>query len=446
MDRAIIVFYFFTALITDFSMFAEMEWMSRYSLVDSNYLNALTNLAWLPPVMWMTALVSDWIRKKNNTAAMFQFYFLSFLGCLFWTLIAVEANARVPDATTILALLVTAEFSPSMLQTILDGFRSVQMRKQPFKAKPLIVKSERMRLLGGMSASVFGGLLNHYSGVKVTFITQACLFGLVIFVSMMFIRAAEMDHVYDTIVQEDFGADQELSPPPPPPRGPLFFRFIRWLKPDPLEPQEARRFRWFMCTLICLPSADNVLYYFIIGPLGVTTVEIGFIGAISKLVEFLSTYVYGQVRLTLPQVGWLAGVSFAIGQFLMLLMVCRTTVEYVSNFHYLLVVASMSALVRGICNLTYTSLVYENTKKGGEALDTSMRKTMSTLGLVVKLAADTGLTSHYRINHNEYNELPLYLTLTCICSTVFIWTVLLVSHNSSPKKVEVEEEEENGEY
>ncbi len=438
----IIAMYFILAVVNDFTGYAELDWLERYSLPDINYLTAAIDLAWLPCVSVAVGYVSDRCRK-HHIGFTDQIIFITFSTGAMWAVIgSVVMEAPNFSSLFILIFMILATFGPSSLQTILDGARAVTFNKD---GTNLTVHTERAKLVGSIVASLGGGIMMHYETAAVTFLTQC---GVLVVTSMAVLIAHRVQHRCQKPVEDynavteleltDLGLDEEEPPATEQPEEENVGRVrgcLRYLcRANPDEPMVNRRFRLVLAIQTCLPVADLCLYYFAVGPLQMTTVEFGIIAGAAQGIELMSTWTYKSINLNLRDLAFLSAVSFAISQFLMLVLVTRLTIEYISTFHFVLLVSCVSAFVRGNVSLAYNSLLTENSSKGGETWDISVRKTMPRMGMAMRIGMDSMLTSLYGVDHGQYNNLPYYLTLTCLLSTIYIWTVLLIPQTPRAKE------------
>lgn len=423
----LIILHFFVSWITEFSNFAELQWLGNFSLLEINYISGLLNFVWIPFIPMAISKFVDWLSTRVGFG--YQAGFVLAIFTLIWFKIALISVDETQKFTTLL-LIAVAELGPTTLHILLDASRVQHLNRWDDN---VLAICEQSKIIGSAVATLMGGFVVHHTDVQYTFILHAVFFGTTSLLAFLLGYYQHTDHPTYAQVAIDDGTDEKRVHWNPD----LVEEYViparegerkkRWhIHPD----TAIRTFAYFMLIMNMLPSGGgDCLFYFTTGPLGINLWEMGIISAFSAVVEVIAVFLYNR----LPKMGLRASAfmtaSFnSIGQFALLVVVSRVLAERVTTFNSIFVIYSALSFARGFTGMTYNTVLQETCETGKEAQGMTTMKTFPRFGIVVKWLLDISMTKYYHVNHDDYSQFVSLMTVTSLLWSIGVWSTLLVTN------------------
>lgn len=390
--------YFMLGMITDFTDTSELVWLKRFAISEIQVIVAIINFAW-SPIRYKIATVSDTCVKRCNPYT--QCGVALIIPSILWLILSHEINNE--NKWALLLCLILAEFGPSINHTVLDGIRSRYYHQTKHNIVP---STERVRLLGSFIANVIAGYVLQTKGIRTVFEIQA---GLLVFTIVL----AFLGRFYFGITITGYTIVQDLK---------TEFKSHDGYPVVTLDtkPTISRSFMLFMTLLAALPTGGSALFYYLTGPVQLSTLSFNVIDAIGAIVMIISTYVGSKPHWDKRWVCFIAAISGTCIQIGMYVLVTRLHVQYMSDFIFLLVLSIFGIFINGVMNVSYMSTAVESTTNGSEAGDYAYYTVIPSIGRFLKIIFDTGLTMYYKIDHDQFENLPKVLTITIALSLIAI--------------------------
>lgn len=463
--------FFITGFITNFSNLAEKEWLRRYDIFDITLIEFYLQVAWNPPLQALMGLMIDRIRRCVHLG--FQAAAFLVIPLVLWTIVTIDVldeEGRIPTIPgntkliqlsdfSVLVMIAIAEVGPSLLRIILSAMLAVQFNQD---GTNLSFLAELTYTLGVLIGNWSGGQYMHIvNSIGLTFIVHTVfhLFAYIIAISVGLEQRKQQQYnvIVDLEQKEDdddeytrakrepinsiFLKEQEESHPPPVPKLSLWMKIKNFCTScipflfghDTNDSKSVRTFRNFIAIACMIPSAGDAFFYYCIGPLHFTMSDMGNFSAIASISEILGAsfvmYLKNTHNKVLPlrTVAYLIAFAMTWTQFVHLVLVSQVWYHLISNYVWMVLLRMMTGMIRGIGMVTMTSIITETASVGNEGVITAWKSGMPKMLMYVQILADTALTKYYKVNHLQYNGLPLYLVCTSMFSLIFMWSVLFVS-------------------
>jgi hypothetical protein len=408
--------YFLLGIITDFTETSELAWLKRFSIYQIQWIVAIINFAW-SPVRWKIATLSDKLSSRCNPYTQCGLGLL--LPAILW--IVLSDQVEVGNKWAMLFCLIIAEFGPSINHTINDGIRS---RYYHQTKQNLVSSTEIVKLIGSFSANLTAAYVFQNYGIPTVFAIQSGLVATTIVVCFLgrFCCGIKQQQQYEGLSNEE---DDIWSIEEPPATAAAGAGATPKVTPPP--PVLSKSFMLFMTFLASLPTGGSCLIYYLYGPVQLSMSSVNIIDAIGAIVMICTTYITGKINfLNKRVICWIAAFGLTMIQFLCLVLVTRLHVPYLSDFMFLLGINILAIFIGGFLSLSYMSSAAMSTNTGSEAGDYAYFTVIPSIGKMIKIGLDTGLTKVYKVDHDNFEGLPVILTITTGACTLALFAALFV--------------------
>jgi hypothetical protein len=426
----LIILHFFVSWITEFSTFAELQWLGNFSLLEINYISGLLNFVWVPFIPMGISKVVDWLSKRVGFGTQASITLTVFT--LLWFKITLLSVIESQKFTTLLYIAL-AELGPTTLHILLDASR-VQYFNQ--WDDNILAICEQSKIIGSAVATLFGGYVVHHTDVQYTFFVHSIFFGTTAILALILGYYQRQQFRQYVAVDIDDGCDgtKRVSWNPT-----LVEEYIipseqrekscvEKLHPSPM----IRSFAYFLLIMNMIPSnGGESLFYYMTGPLGINLWEMGIISASSACIEVLAVFCYNKTRLSMRNSAFLSISLHSFGQFAMLIVVTRVMVERLSTYHSIFFIYAMMSFGRGYVMMAYNTVLQDACETGKEAEGMTKMKTFPRFGVIIKWILDVWMVKSYQVNHDEYTQFEMLMTVTVLLWGIGLWSTLIVKNENS---------------
>lgn len=402
--------FFVIGFVTEFSGLAEFYLLRELGLSVADCYAAATvvNLPWSFRPLF--GLISDWAEHRHHQLAV-----ISFMAFVLWMITRTVHNAHAA-----VFLLFLCEFTPSAGLTIADAY-VCRISKRDDAAMP---KHHRFRIMGRLLGSFLSGNILHKWGTSHEVIAYIFLIHAMVYMFSAPFAALFLEEdtdVYQVVAQKDLPEEEETNKEDGPKQS--WAENIREVLRIAWTTPSIRFLLIFFTVFAALPDSGTSIQYFLVGPIHISPLTLATIELVRGAFDFLGTFVNFDVRADKAMTTYIS-----MGNLLcipIMAVVCRTVTNWMSDEMILITSSAISAWAASAFATLFTIQVAKLSPPGKEGGFYNTLISIPNVGQMVGVSATYAMTRYYRINHDDFSNLPQFVFTTSVLGCVASFCISL---------------------